>query len=117
MFKLHGSVAEMKVAFTFDDGPDDKYTPQILDILKAYGVKATFFITGQHAEAHPDIVKRMVSEGHTVGNHSYSHPLLTKLKMASFETQIMSTQSILEKLTGQAPTLFRPPYAPSMRSS
>ena len=66
--------AESVVYLTFDDGPDDKITPQILDILKAEGVKATFYVCGNMVDAYPDVLKRIFNEGHAIGNHSYNHP-------------------------------------------
>ena len=70
----HGDVNQKKIALTFDDGPNSLYTPRILDILKKYKVKATFFLIGKNVEAYPKIAKRIADEGHCIGNHSYSHP-------------------------------------------
>ncbi|MDE6518500.1 MAG: polysaccharide deacetylase family protein, partial [Acetatifactor sp.] len=67
-----------RIAITFDDGPHPRYTEQLLDGLKERGVHATFFVTGEHAELHPDIIKRMQEEGHLIGNHTYSHIQLRK---------------------------------------
>jgi polysaccharide deacetylase family sporulation protein PdaB len=109
-FKVRGSTNEKKAALTFDDGPDLQFTPQILDVLKKNRVKATFFVVGFLAEAHPDLIERMVKEGHVIGNHSYSHALFTKLSGPKFESQIESTQSVVRRLAGYAPKLLRPPY-------
>lgn len=109
-FKTHGSSAEKKIALTFDDGPDDKYTAQVLDMLKNYHVKATFFVLGSRAERHPELIARMVREGHIVGNHTYSHANLPKLAVPNFEKQVESTQSVLKSMLGYEPKLFRPPY-------
>lgn len=100
------------VALTFDDGPSPKWTPQVLDILKANGVRATFFMVGQHARAYPSLVRRAVAEGHTVGNHSYSHPNMSKLSSASQAAQLDSaTRYISLAITGgYRPCFFRPPY-------
>jgi peptidoglycan-N-acetylglucosamine deacetylase len=109
-FKLSGPATEKKVALTFDDGPDEMYTRQVLDVLKMNKVKATFFVIGRRAEAHPELIARMIREGHIVGNHSYSHADLTKLSLSSFEKQIEHTQSILKPIIGYSPRLLRPPY-------
>lgn len=99
-----------QAALTFDDGPDDRYTLQILDILKKYNVKATFFLIGQKAKAHPDVVKRIVQEGHAIGNHTWSHPDLDKIGTVKVMEEISKTQDELASIIGYRPTLFRPPY-------
>lgn len=106
----HGSTSERKIALTFDDGPNEPYTSQILDILKAYHVKATFFLIGKNVESYPEIVKRMVKEGHSIGNHTYTHPdLALKLKF-QIEKQVKRTEEAIFKAAGIRPYLFRPPY-------
>ncbi|CAN7515356.1 polysaccharide deacetylase family protein [Paenibacillus sp. LjRoot56] len=109
-FKLRGSSQEKKVALTFDDGPDTRFTPKVLDALKANQVKATFFVLGAMANTHPDVIKRIANEGHVIGNHSYSHENLPKLSVDKFQNQIESTETILQNLIGYAPRLIRPPY-------
>jgi polysaccharide deacetylase family sporulation protein PdaB len=109
-FRLRGSNQTNKIALTFDDGPDHKYTPQILDILRKHHVKATFFLIGIRAQANPAMVKRIVKEGHAIGNHSYNHANPAKLTEAQFEKQIANTQVILSKLIGYEPKLIRTPY-------
>lgn len=109
-FKLRGSSQEKKVALTFDDGPDTRFTPKVLDALKASQVKATFFVLGSQASTHPDIIRRIVREGHVIGNHSYSHANLPKLSVDKFQNQIMNTENVLQGLIGYAPKLIRPPY-------
>lgn len=109
-FRLNGSVRESKIALTFDDGPDNKYTPAILDILHKYNVKATFFVLGVRAQANPAIIKRIVNEGHAIGNHSYNHANPDKITEAQFEKQFTHTQDILLKLIGYEPKLIRTPY-------
>jgi peptidoglycan/xylan/chitin deacetylase (PgdA/CDA1 family) len=109
-FILNGSSAQREVALTFDDAPDAVFTPQVLDALRKAGVKATFFVIGNRAEAHPDIMKRMVREGHAVGNHSYSHANLPKLSDRTFREEVSRTDKILRGFTGSTPTLIRPPY-------
>jgi peptidoglycan/xylan/chitin deacetylase (PgdA/CDA1 family) len=110
IFFNRGSRKNKQVALTFDDVPDIRFTPQLLDVLKRYEIKATFFIVGYRAQNHPDLVRRMVREGHALGNHSYNHALMTKTTLPKFEKQIMRTQSIIRSLTGQAPKYYRPPY-------
>ncbi|WP_281889624.1 polysaccharide deacetylase family protein [Paenibacillus sp. YYML68] len=108
--KLQGSSNSKQVALTFDDAPDLKYTAQVLDILKTYKVKATFFLLGNQAEKYPQLVKRMIDEGHVIGNHSYSHQLFTKLSDESFAAQVNQTEDVLSPMIGYAPKLIRPPY-------
>lgn len=98
------------IALTFDDGPDLKYTPPILDILKEKGVKATFFVVGSQVEKYPDVVKRMVEEGHALGNHSYNHKDLTKLNKTQIIKQIELTDKAIKAATGAYPKAFRAPY-------
>ncbi|GAA3403157.1 polysaccharide deacetylase family protein [Paenibacillus hodogayensis] len=110
IFKVSGASQERGVALTFDDGPDERFTPQVLDVLKEHGVKATFFLLGKKAEAHPNIVKRIVREGHTIGNHSYGHPLFTKITVDRFAGEIEQSEEVLNRLAGYRPKLLRPPY-------
>ncbi|WP_018130257.1 polysaccharide deacetylase family protein [Effusibacillus pohliae] len=109
-FILSGPPTKRQVALTFDDGPDTVFTPQVLDVLKRYHVKATFFVVGNRALAHPELVQRMVREGHVVGNHSFSHANLPKLSDDQFHYQILHTEEILRPLIGYNPKLVRPPY-------
>lgn len=105
--------ADPVVALTFDDGPHPDFTPQVLEILARYGVKATFFVLGVQAERHPDLVRRILAEGHVVANHTYRHPRLTRLDEAGFAAEVDRTQVILEDVTGTRPTCLRPPYGDS----
>jgi peptidoglycan-N-acetylglucosamine deacetylase len=107
---MSGIGDKRQVALTFDDAPDNIYTPRVLDVLKKEGVKATFFCVGNRIEAHPDVVKRMVAEGHVLGNHSYSHPNLPKLSDAKFREEIRKTDQLIMKYAGYAPSFVRPPY-------
>ncbi|BFT74451.1 hypothetical protein PAENIP36_58930 [Paenibacillus sp. P36] len=100
----------LKVALTFDDGPDEKYTPLILDILKKEQVKATFFVVGEHAKEHPKMLKRVVDEGHVIGNHSWDHVNLSDATADKIEGEIGSTDDMIKQITGVTPTLFRAPY-------
>lgn len=99
-----------KIVLTFDDGPDPKWTPQILDILARENVKAAFFIVGQNGQANPDLVKRIVAEGHEIGNHSFTHPNLGEVPRQITDLELNTTQRLIESLTGRSTRLFRAPY-------
>ena len=99
-----------KLALTFDDGPDPEWTPQILDILKAKGVKASFFLIGANAESNPDLVQRIVAEGHDLGNHTFTHPNLGEFPDVLVKLEINANQRLIEALTGRSMRLFRAPY-------
>lgn len=98
------------VAITFDDGPHDVQTPRLLKMLKDRGIKATFFCVGQCVAEYPEIAKQVVTEGHEIANHSWSHPLFTKMDEASVRDQIDRTHNVIRQTTGATPTLLRPPY-------
>ncbi|HIW31231.1 MAG TPA: polysaccharide deacetylase family protein [Candidatus Paenibacillus intestinavium] len=98
------------VALTFDDGPDTKYTPAILDILKQYNVKATFFVVGTQVEKLGSVLQRIVDEGHTIGNHSYAHKDLTKLTNKEILAQIEQTDKLIQDVIGFKPDWIRAPY-------
>jgi peptidoglycan/xylan/chitin deacetylase (PgdA/CDA1 family) len=98
------------IALTFDDGPTPTHTPYVLDVLKAKGVKATFFLLGDYAEKYPGLVRRIQAEGHVIGNHSFDHPEFPKVSPAEAAAQIIDTNQILRGLTGEQPVLFRYPY-------
>ncbi len=100
---------QKRIALTFDDGPSDEYTAEILDILKEHQIKATFFVIGKNAEAHPDLLKRTVAEGHEIGNHTYSHPKLRKIDEATLWAEISRADDLLYEIAGIRTTLFRPP--------
>ena len=99
-----------KIALTFDDGPDAEWTPQILDILKAKNVHATFFVIGGNAEANPELIQRMLDEGHELGNHTYTHPNLADTPAQAVSLELNATQRLIQALTGRSLVLFRPPY-------
>lgn len=98
------------VTLTFDDGPDSKWTPQILDILKNKGAKATFFMIGANMENHPQIVRRILREGHIIGVHTYSHPNIALVSEERAHLEFNATQRLIESITGHSTILFRPPY-------
>ncbi len=97
------------IAITFDDGPDPIYTPLILDILKENDIKATFFLVGKHVQANPEIARRIVAEGHEIGNHTYSHRNLFGLAKEKILEEIEMAEEIILNVTGERPYLFRPP--------
>jgi peptidoglycan/xylan/chitin deacetylase (PgdA/CDA1 family) len=105
-----GDPAAPVVALTFDDGPHPEFTPKILDILKAKDVKATFFLVGREAERHPDLVRRIVAEGHIIGNHTWNHAHLQGLSEEQFSFEIDHTTEVLEAISGQDVVCTRPPY-------
>ncbi|MCE7798029.1 glycosyltransferase [Sphingobium sufflavum] len=98
------------VALTFDDGPDPKWTPRILDILKAQGAPATFFVTGASALGEADLLRRILDEGSELGNHSTTHPDLDRLPEAAIRLELNTTQRLVESYTGRSMRLFRAPY-------
>ena len=98
------------IAMTFDDGPSAENTPRLLDMLKQRGIKVTFFLIGQNAAEHPEIVKRILEDGHEIGNHSWTHPQLSKLSDERVTDEIVKTQNTIHQARGYTPTLLRPPY-------
>ncbi|WP_030793108.1 polysaccharide deacetylase family protein [Streptomyces sp. NRRL S-920] len=101
---------ENSMVLTFDDGPDPRYTPPILRTLRRYGVRAMFFVCGEMAAANPDLLREMADDGHLIGNHTWSHPLLPKLKRSTMREQIERTCDVIEDVTGEPPEWFRAPY-------
>jgi peptidoglycan/xylan/chitin deacetylase (PgdA/CDA1 family) len=110
VFYRQGSIKEAKVALSFDDGPDNNYTVKILDILKKHKVPATFFVIGSRCELYPDVVERMVKEGHLLGNHTWSHPNIIKLSNKEALKEVTKTDKIIKKYAKYSPILFRSPY-------
>lgn len=105
-----GNDSPKYVSLTFDDGPSP-YTFYILDILKRNHVTATFFIVGSEAKKFPNLVHRIQSEGHVIGNHTWSHPDITTISENQLRSEIETTNTILKNLTGKSPDLFRPPFS------
>ncbi|MBI4643933.1 MAG: polysaccharide deacetylase family protein [Deltaproteobacteria bacterium] len=107
-----GLPSEPEVALTFDDGPSPLYTPQILALLRKYQAHATFFVLGRKVEEYPGLVKAMLKEGHEVGNHSFSHPRLTKTDQLNRERELETTRLDLDLLDcPREHQLIRPPYS------
>lgn len=111
VFFLQGASDQNQVALTFDDGPDPRFTNEILDVLNQYDVPATFFLLGSRAAAYPDIVTRIQNEGHVIGNHTYFHPnLVDEADIGTLEREAIRTEDELYDMIGYRTHLFRPPY-------
>ena len=108
--KVQAEKHKKVVALTFDDGPDGNTTPQALDILAKYKIKATFFVQGKNIAGNEAILKRMQAEGHEVGNHSWNHPVLTQLSLEDAKKQITDTEAAITNVLGKSSKLMRPPY-------
>ena len=106
----HGPRDGNRIALTFDDGPDPLRTPALLDALAELDVKATFFVTGRQVDAHPELCARLVREGHTIGNHTYSHRYLPLARSRSVEAELRATDHAIKRATGVVPVIARPPY-------
>ena len=104
-----------EVALTFDDGPNDAATPQLLDVLARHGVRATFFNMGNFARERPEIVRQAAAAGHLVGNHTMSHPRLSTEPVARVRQELRDCNALLEDITGQAVKFFRPPFGARRR--
>lgn len=105
-----GPTAGRRVALTFDDGPDSRWTPVILDLLARYQARASFFLVGERARQAPDVVRAIVEGGHEVGNHSWSHRSLWLCGPHRTRGEIARAHDTLAALTGQAPRFFRPAW-------
>lgn len=101
---------EKKIAISFDASWGSEYTQKILDILRENELKTTFFLTGFWIEKYPDLVKKIVAEGHELGNHTWTHPHLNTLEKESIKTELERVHAALTDLSGSEPTLFRPPF-------
>ncbi|MEO8439356.1 MAG: polysaccharide deacetylase family protein [Spartobacteria bacterium] len=98
------------IAMTFDDGPSEKLTPELLDLLAQHHIHATFFVIGKNVAEHPEIVQRAVREGHEIGNHSWSHPAFGKMRDDRVRAELQKTDDAIQKAIGKRPLLMRPPY-------
>lgn len=107
---LAGPPEQPRIALTFDDGPDPHTTPQVLAELARHGVRATFFVIGARAQAHPDLLRAMAAAGHQIENHSLHHAWTTAfLRQARIERELAQTQQLIARATGRVPSWFRPP--------
>ena len=110
-FILRGPTNQKRIALTFDDGPDPRFTEDVLKVLNQYNVSGTFFLMGSRAIAYPEIVKRLNNEGHVIGNHTYFHPNLVKeADIPTLEREVTRTENTLNDIIGYRTSLFRPPY-------
>jgi peptidoglycan/xylan/chitin deacetylase (PgdA/CDA1 family) len=107
-FQAH--VDQPYIAMTFDDGPSAENTPRLLEMLKQRNIKATFFLIGQNVAANPNIVKQILADGNEIGNHTWTHPQLSKLSDDKVTAEITKTQDAIKDASGYTPTLLRPPY-------
>jgi peptidoglycan/xylan/chitin deacetylase (PgdA/CDA1 family) len=98
------------LALTYDDGPNDGSTPQLLEVLAGHEVKATFFLLGRYVEARPELARAMAEAGHAIGNHGYSHRNLIFLSSSETRRELTRTSQAIEAVTGVRPALFRPPF-------
>lgn len=103
--------SQKRVALTFDDGPSPIWTPKILDELKKTDVKATFFMIGHHVKVYPEVARRVVAEGHEIGNHGYAHTVILYYTPAEIEEEIKYTEYVIKDITGYTTKYFRPPKA------
>jgi peptidoglycan/xylan/chitin deacetylase (PgdA/CDA1 family) len=99
-----------QLALTYDDGPNDPYTRQLLDVLAKHNVPATFFLIGRYAQQRPEIARKIVEAGHVVGNHTFTHPLLTFKDKTEIRQQLLDCRATLHDAIGQQSNLFRPPF-------
>jgi peptidoglycan-N-acetylglucosamine deacetylase len=105
-----GARPDRRVALTFDDGPHGDYTSQILDTLAAHRAVASFFVIGREVVAHPTVARRIVRDGHEIGNHTFGHPDLAGMSEAGVRLELSVAGRVIEAVTGRRPRLFRPPY-------
>lgn len=106
----HGNRNIPEIALTFDDGPNSQATPKILDILKRYDVKATFFVLGKFIDKNHDIISREAEEGHVIGNHTFTHAKGTITDIEKIDRELVRTNNLILKYTGQNVNYFRPPF-------
>jgi peptidoglycan/xylan/chitin deacetylase (PgdA/CDA1 family) len=107
---LNGPRNRRTVALSFDDGPDDLWTPRILSVLSEYSVHATFCCVGQRIQQNPQVLERMVREGHIIANHTWSHPNFTKVSLDVVRTEVERTNDEIRRVAGVTPRFLRPPY-------
>jgi peptidoglycan-N-acetylglucosamine deacetylase len=108
---FHGLArSSSKIALTYDDGPNDPYTLQLLEVLARHEVKATFFMIGDFVRQRPAIAREVLQAGHAIGNHTFSHPLLIFKSRSEIRTQVARCQGAIEDALGVSATLFRPPF-------
>ena len=99
-----------EIALTFDDGPNDPYTPKLLEVLARHDVRATFFLIGRYVRQRPDLVREIAKAGHAIGNHTFTHPLLTLESESEIRKQLSDCNAALHDAIGEHSNLFRPPF-------
>jgi peptidoglycan/xylan/chitin deacetylase (PgdA/CDA1 family) len=99
-----------ELALTFDDGPSRTWTPRLLDALASHNIRATFFLLGSRASAHPELVRRTAAAGHLIGNHSWNHPNLARSSAKTIREQLQRTNDVLQQIVGGPVRFFRPPF-------
>jgi peptidoglycan/xylan/chitin deacetylase (PgdA/CDA1 family) len=104
------AVTQPYVAITFDDGPHPKNTPRLLDMLRERNIKATFYVIGRNVDLYPNVLRRTVSEGHEVGNHTDNHPILSKLGDSTVRDELIKCRDAVARAAGVQPRTLRPPY-------
>ena len=104
-----GTAQTRQIALTFDDGPSVQNTEEILEILKEYEIRATFFVIGENAAADPDRIRMISDAGHEIGNHTYTHAYISKIDSQALREEIQKTEDVLTDITGRRPRVFRPP--------
>src|SRR3954466_13024232 len=107
---LHRLAEPKQLALTYDDGPNDPHTLDLLDVLAKHEVKATFFLIGKHVAAKPEIARRIASAGHVIGNHTYTHPNLAFCSEARIRQELSDCKKVLQETIGEHSNLFRPPF-------
>src|ERR1019366_1002177 len=109
-FICRGSKTGKQIALTFDDGPDSRSTPQLLELLRGEKIPAAFFCVGKNVAANPELAARIIHEGHLLENHSYAHSNFTNFySTARLQMELAQTQAVIQKACGVAPEFFRPP--------
>lgn len=110
--KVHyyGDKNKNKIALTFDDGPESKYTTEILEILNEYDIKATFFVIGQYIEKYPEVLEEVYKEGHEIGNHSWNHKYFPEMSKETIDKEVLMVEEALKDVIGKIDYIFRPPY-------
>lgn len=110
IFPYHGSRQNKCIALTFDDGPNEPYTSQIVDYLNSKQIKASFFQVGRCVQLYPELSRKMLADGHMIGNHSLSHVFGKYFSQPGFDRELVATQKIFRQTLGKTPTYFRPPW-------